>query len=176
MPNIYVKSNINTGQTSIEIPGFIPTELYWNIVHIKQGFFDENSDVVTFDNVSYGHRVYKKNIGSENQLIHDHDFPKFGLNPVSTNLEYEESTTLYVDPENTYIVEAWFQNAGRSYSTSTEFVTPAPPDFESEFLVFHPETETMPLEFENPVPPGAMDQIPYPDFDKPAYKPVSQDL
>jgi hypothetical protein len=172
MPNILIKSNINTGQTTINIPGLDPRELYWNIIHIKQGFFDENSTTVVFDNVSYGHKVYKKNIDSENQLIHDHSFPKFGLNPVSTNLEYEESTTLYVDPENTYIVEAWFQNAGRSHSALMEFITPAPPDFESEFLVFHPETETMPLEFENPVPQEAIDQIPPPDFDKPAYKPV----
>ena len=142
---ILIKSNINSGQTNIELPTFETLTVHWNVVHIKQGFFDPDSDVVTFNNISFGHKIYKKNIDTENQLIHDHSFPKFGLNPVSTNLEYEESTSLYVDPENSYIVE---------------------------FLVYHPDYETMPLEFEHVPPPGAADQRPSPDFDKIAYKPV----
>ena len=169
---ILIKSNINSGQTNIELPTFETLTVHWNVVHIKQGFFDPDSDVVTFNNISFGHKIYKKNIDTENQLIHDHSFPKFGLNPVSTNLEYEESTSLYVDPENSYIVESWFQNAGNFYTYSMEFQTPAPPDFESEFLVYHPDYETMPLEFEHVPPPGAADQRPSPDFDKIAYKPV----
>ena len=169
---ILIKSNINTGQTDIEIPTFNTMAVHWNVLHIKQGFYDENSDTVIFDNISFGHKVYKKNIDTENQLIHDKSFPVGGLNPVSTNMEYEESTTLYVDPENTYILEVWFQNAGQLYTVSREFTTPVPPDFESEFLVYHPDTENMPLEFEHVAPPGAADQMPSPDFDKIAYKPV----
>jgi hypothetical protein len=169
---ILIKSNINTGQTNIEMPMFNTLSVHWNVIHIKQGFFDPNSDTVIFDNISFGHKVYKKNINTENHLIHDHSFPADGSNPVSTNMEYEESTTLYVDPENSYTVESWFRNAGKFYTHSIEFETPTPPDFESEFLVFHPDTESMPLEFEHVAPPGAAEQMPSPDFDKIAYKPV----
>lgn len=176
MPDISIKSEINNGHTNIVIPRFQPTMIFWNILHIKQGFFDENSDTVWFDNLSYGHRVYKKNIDTPNQLIHDKSFPREGLKPLCTNQEYEESTSLYVDPENTYILEAWFHNAGKSYSTTVEFRTPAPPDFESEFLVYHPETANIPPEYETPLAPGALDQIPVPDYEtnSGAYKPVSE--
>lgn len=168
MPDIFIKSEINSGHTDIVVPRFEPTKLYWNILHIKQGFFDQNSDTVWFDNVSYGHRVYKKNINEPNQLIHDKSFPIEGLTPLCTDQEYEESTSLYVDPENTYIIEAWFQNAGKSYSKSVEFITPAPPDFESEYLVYHPETADIPPEYETPLPPGALEQVPVPDYETPA--------
>jgi hypothetical protein len=178
MPDIFLKLNVTTGQVDVTIPTFEPNKLYWNIIHIKQGFFDETSGVVIFDNVSYGHKVYVKNIGEPDRLIHDKSYPQFGLKPVSTNLEYEESSTLYVDPESIYVVEAWYQNAGKFYRSSNEFLTPAPPDFESEFLVYHPDLENIPPEYEHPLPAGSLEQIPVADYETPsgAYVPVSPDL
>jgi hypothetical protein len=177
MSDILIKSNIKTGEVNIVLPAFNPLMVYWNIIHIKQGFFDETSNIVMFDNVSFGHKLYLKNTDGSTQTIHEAAFPRDGLNPVSTDLEFEESTSTYVDPENTYIIEAWFRNAGKSYQASREFVVPAPPDFEKEFLIYHPDFENVPPEYEHPLPPGALEQMPVPDYETStgAYKPTSKE-
>jgi hypothetical protein len=135
MSNIIAKYNISTNNWSVTIPNLNPEDPFWDIVHIKIGFTSNNDNIVKFNNLSFGY-----NIECNNKEIGKKQWPVIeGFNYVHTEQEFLEVSTEKLLPTLTHKIKVWCKNNDIYQETVSFFETPAPPNFDKQFIDAHGE-------------------------------------
>lgn len=88
--------------------------------HLYLGFRDNESQNVTFNNLSFGYKVT-----SGRKTIATVAYPPEGVQYVSSDQDYISSDTIEVDPDTSYTVAIWVENAGEKFEG--KFTTKTPP-------------------------------------------------
>jgi len=145
MSNILIKANLTNNQISFVIPNINPTELYWNITHLYISFPNDTSRFTEFNYLNFLLKVKKINSDTTETIVLEKQYPQWGINYVNydTEQQFLESETLNLIPSTEYKIEFSYTNATQTFSNSTNFSTPAIPGFEEQFLVYHPDLNSL---------------------------------
>ena len=148
MSNIQVKANLTNNQISFVIPNINPNELFWNITHFHISFPNDTSQFTEFNYLSFSLTVKKINSDTTETIVLEKQYPQWGMNYINydTTQQFLESETINLIPETEYKIEFSYTNAKQTFNNSTNFTTPSIPGFEKQFLVYHPDLNSLPPE------------------------------
>ena len=98
--------------------------------------------------MSFSLIVKKINSDTTETIVLEKQYPQWGMNYINydTTQLFLESETLNLIPSTEYKIEFSYINAKQTFSNSTNFSTPAIPGFEEQFLVYHPDLNSLPPE------------------------------
>jgi hypothetical protein len=92
-------------------------EMQWNVIgedigenalDIRMGFCTNKTEIVKFDNLKFGFKLYQKNI-----LLQEINFPREGYSYVSTDEKFSESIRVYLSVAQKYKILFWGENSGK---------------------------------------------------------------